>query len=170
MSPQAEPFADFLQELRAWLLSCALLTLRLVCFLLTRAWALLASSRLRRTLSTVTLGLGLLVGGRFLPVVYGHYALAHEAGNASAQSVAWGTEHVLGKLRRAAFDLGFPEAALQPDAFSLTFTDEDGLQRCAVAYDFTHVVDCYGFAKVPVRIRNRVVRRTLDRPPPKVED
>jgi hypothetical protein len=170
MSLEAEPFAAFLLELRAWLLSCALLALRLLCMFLARAWAFLASSRTRRLLFTAALTLALLAGARLLPVLYGHYALAHEARTASEQSVAMGTDRVVRNLQRAAFNLGFHEAALQPGVFTLEFVYEDGLQRCAVSYDFTHVVDFYGFKRVPLRIRHQVVRRTLDRLPSMAED
>jgi hypothetical protein len=170
MSSGAEPFAAFLQDLRGWLLACALLALRLLCSFLAWAWGFLAASRTRRLLSLAALTLALLAGVRLLPVLYGHYALAHEARTASEQSVAMGTERVVRNLQRAAFNLGFHEAALQPGVFTLEFAYEDGLQRCTVSYDFTHMVDFYGFKRVPLRIRHRVVRRTLDRLPSMAEE
>jgi hypothetical protein len=125
----------------------------------------LAFLRLGRVLALAVLAVAILAGFRIGPVVYGRFALAQEAATAARQSQAAGEARVLLKLNQAAFRLGFTEAALAADTFKLEFVQEDGIDQCAVSYDFVHTVDCYGLARLPWRVKDRVVRPMIERLP-----
>ena len=128
--------------------------------------AFLGSARLWNLLGLALLASGLLAGFQLLPLLYGRLSLAHEAGIAAQQSTRLGEATVLRNLQRAAFKAGFPEAALRPGTFSLAYIQEDGLEQCAISYDFIQVVNLYGLARLPLHIHARVVRPTADLPPP----
>jgi hypothetical protein len=104
----------------------------------------------------------LLAGIRVAPVLYGRAALVHAARIAAQQSALKGTDRVTLELRHRAFELGFPEAALEPDVFRVDpRLNEDG-PACEVAYDFVHTVSFYGAFRLPIRIQARVERPQVE--------
>lgn len=168
MTPPAGTIALIQQRLLAWLQATLPGLLRTLGSLLAWLRAFITSGRLwgslGRLLATAC-GVGAaLAGVQAIPLVYGHFALAHEARNGAQQCLLKGEDQVLRNLRRAAFKLGFPEAALEPGAFTFTYPHEDGLATCAITYDFVHVVNCYGLAKLPIRFHHEVTRPMAEPP------
>lgn len=151
-------FVDFPDLLLAWLLK----GFRALAKRLPGGLAAARSLRLGRALTLAVLAALLLTAGRVLPLVYGRFALAQEAATAAQQVTVLGEATVLARLQRKAFALGFTEAA-SADCFRLEYRREDGVELCAVSYDFIHSVDCYGVAKVPLRVQGQVVRAPMAR-------
>ena len=164
MNPPGGPIASLLRELLEEFLQVLDCGLRGLLMILAQSKGFLACHRLWSLLTLGLLAVTILVGVRVLPVGYGKLALAHEARIAGQQALLLGEDRVLLNLRRAAFSLGFTEAATQPGVFSFEYLHEDTLQQCAVTYDVVHVLNFYGVAKLPVRIHGRELRPTLERP------
>ena len=127
--------------------------------------AFLTSSRPWNLLALAIFLSGLLAGIKLLPLVYGRWSLAHEAGIAAQQSVRVGEEGVQRNLHRAAFKLGFTAAALRPETFKLDFVQEDGLDLCAISYDFIQPVNLYGLARFPFHVHARILRPPVEASP-----
>ena len=122
---------------------------------------LLPRKGLGSVLGLALLAAVVLTGIKVVPFYYARYELAHAAGDAAQQAKAVGVEPVLRRLNREAFKLGFTEAALNPETFQLEFVTEDGLDECAISYDFVQQVNLYGVARLPLRVRDRVLRPSL---------
>ena len=161
MNPRLKVLLHALLEMgQAALLALLTKALRGLRAALQGTWELVSTSRLYTLLATGLLVCALAAGIQLLPALYGRLSLAHEASIAAQQSLRAGEGRVIFNLKRAALKQGFPEAVLQPGIFRLEYSQEDGIQECAVSYDFIHVVQLFGLAKLPVRIRvrHRVLR------------
>ncbi len=86
-------------------------------------------------------------------VTYGRYALISQARIAARQSRLKGEDRILRDLHARAFRLGFPEAALGPEAFEVADLQRGEFTFCSVSFDFIHVVRLLGAFPVSVRIR-----------------
>lgn len=170
MTPPTGSFALIQQHLLAWLQEALLWLLRTLGSLLAWLRAFATSRRpwsfLGRLLAAAAGACAVLAGVQVILLVYGHFALAHEARNGAQQCLLKGEDQVLRNLRRTAFKLGFPEAALEPGVFTFTYPHEDGLPTCGITYDFVHVVNCYGLAKLPIRFHHEVIRPMAEPPAP----
>ena len=123
------------------------------------------SNRVRSFLLALPLAVGLLAAFRIAPALYGRFALAHAAGIAARQLEIKGEDRTLLDLRRQAFELGFPEAALEPGTFRLEITSSMDSSLCTVSYRFTHVVNLYGLAHLPMRIQGKVTQAMVSAVP-----
>ncbi len=148
------------KEVADWLLAWAQ-------FLLGRVWGSFwglretTGRRIYRFLCWgVTLALSLAVLHALVQsgsMVYGRYALISQARIAAKQYRLKGEERVFLDLHSRAFDLGFAEAAMGPEAFEVVSIQRDGLSYCSVSFDFIHVVEFLGEFPVSVRIRGSAV-------------
>ncbi len=122
-------------------------------------WEFIHAWRLRRILGWVCLSVLMLGAGRFVPVLWGRFALVYEASHQARRSKDRSDNEIREVLRRTAFSYGFTDVIEQDEAFQMeNTTDEDGTLLCTVIIDLRQRVGFYGLFHVPVHIRTRVTR------------
>ena len=99
---------------------------------------------------------------RGVPVAYARLELIHQAGDAARQIRLKGEPEVVLELRRRAFAFGLTEAAQDGQVFQVEMVSVEGVELCAVSFDFIHQVPVLGSWLVPVRIRGRAVELPVE--------
>jgi hypothetical protein len=131
---------------------------------LVETWQVLVCRWLRRAFGMLLLLAMGWIAFMGIQVTYGRFALVHQAGIAARQYRLKGEDRVILDLRRRAFALGFPEAALEEGAFRTEETEREGLELRVVSFDFIHRVRFpFGMA-CRIRIHGKAESVPMDPP------
>lgn len=101
----------------------------------------------------------MLAGVSAIPLVYGRFALIHEASFLARTSARRSQEDMRRQLVRKAFQLGYTQGLDQADAFTIENTyDDDGIQLCTVSIKLRQRVNIAGPISLPLRLHAQVAR------------
>ena len=112
-------------------------------------------------LTFLVLALAIAVGLKVVPVYYGNSSLASTAEEVAAQAGLFGVPALQAQMRAKAGELGIPEAAAD-GAITITTKGDSKLGTCTIAFDYTRVVDLYGFYSVNIETHKVVTRPYMD--------
>jgi hypothetical protein len=121
------------------------------------SWRYLCSKRWRWMTSLVVSGFLLLAGIKFVPLLYGRFALIYEASFLARTSIGRSSEEIRSLLVHRAFQLGYTNVLDQDEAFTIENTSsDDGTPLCVVSINLRQRVNILGFVSMPFRIQTQV--------------
>ena len=112
-------------------------------------------------LTLVALAVAVAVGLKVVPVYYSNSSLVETAEETAAQAGVATAPALAARMRAKAMELDIPEAAAD-GAVTITTTGSKSLGTCTIVFDYTRVVDLYGFYSVNIATHKVVTRPFMD--------
>jgi hypothetical protein len=112
-------------------------------------------------LTLLALAAAVAVGLKVVPVYYSNSSLVETAEEVAAQAGLYGIPALQARLRAKAGELGIPEAAAD-GAMTIATTGSKNLGTCTITFDYTRVVDLYGFYSLDIATHKVLTRPYMD--------
>ena len=112
----------------------------------------------RGIIGTVLIAAAGMSAYKIVPVLLHRSELRDAASQDAKQFLVKGEARVIRVMRKKAIELEFQEAGANPNTFKVASATTEYGTTCTISYDFVHMVDLYGFYKVPLTIEAQVTQ------------